>query len=252
MKITALQTDIIWENITANLTAYEQLLTDLPPTDLIVFPEMFSSGFSVNNPEIAETMNGKSVQWLQKTALQKQAAVVASIPILENGKLFNRLFFCFPDGNFQTYDKQKLFVYSGENQYFTAGQKDLIVIYQDWKIKLLICFDLRFPYLSQNHCKNGVYDYDLLIYVANWPQSRVHHFKQLLIARAIENQTYVLGVNRIGENGNRIAHNGLSSIIDFQGNILSQAEENQTQFLDQILDKKSLQEYRIKFPFLCN
>jgi len=252
MKITALQTDIIWENVTANLTACEQLLNHLPPTDLIVFPEMFSTGFSVGNPKIAETMDGKSVQWLQKTALEKQAAVVASIPILENEKRFNRLFFCSPDGNLQTYDKQKLFVYSSEDQYFTPGQKDLILTYRGWKIKFLICFDLRFPYLSQNYCKNGEYDYDVLIYIANFPQSRSHHFKHLLIARAIENQVYVLGVNRIGEDGNNIAHNGLSMIVDFQGNILNQAQENQTQILDITLDRKSLQEYRIKFPFLCN
>lgn len=250
MKITALQTDIVWENVKANLTVYEQLLHNLPQTDLIVFPEMFATGFSVSNPHIAENMYGKSVQWLQEIAIEKQAATVASIPIIENRNLFNRLFFCFPNGNYQTYDKQKLFVYSGENQYFTAGQEDLIITYRGWKIKFLICFDLRFPYLSQNHCKNGNYDYDVLIYIANFPQSRSYHFKHLLIARAIENQAYVLGVNRIGKDGNNIAHNGLSMAVDFQGNILTQAQENQTQFLDLLLDKKSLQEYRIKFPFL--
>ena len=215
-------------------------------TDLVILPEMFTTGFSMAAPTLAEGMDGAAMQWLREKAAELGAVVTGSFIAKENGHFFNRLVWMQPDGNFSFYDKRHLFTLAGEQHTYTPGDKMLTINLKSWKICPLICYDLRFPVWSRN-----TEGYDLLIYVANWPEARSHHWKQLLIARAIENQAYVAGVNRSGTDGNGFNYSGDTSVIDFSGKTLYQVTgREEVSTLE--LSRGQLSDYRKKLPFLAD
>lgn len=245
MKIALIQTSLIWENPIENRSHLAQKITGfMEDVDLIVLPEMFSSGFTMNPKAVAETMQGETIAWLQHLAKAKNCAVTGSLVIKENDKYYNRLIFIFPDGEIKKYDKKHLFTLAGEDKIYTAGKDKLIVEYKGFKICPLICYDLRFPVFSRN-----VEDYDVLIYVANWPKIRVNAWNILLKARAVENMSYVIGVNRIGSDNNNLEYVGHTQAIDFLGNYLLEPQETEGVFIIE-LDKNKMLETREKLPFL--
>jgi omega-amidase len=207
-------------------------------------PEMFSSGFTMNPKMVAEKMDGETISWLQHLAKAKNCAITGSLVIEESGNFYNRLVFVFPNGEIKTYDKRHLFTLAGEDKVYTAGTEKLIVEYKGFKICPLICYDLRFPVFARN-----VENYDLLIYVANWPKPRVNAWDILLKARAVENMSYVIGVNRIGNDKNNLEYVGHSQAVDFLGNYLAEPKENEGIFIVE-LDKEKLLETRSKLAFL--
>ncbi|MCS6935137.1 MAG: amidohydrolase [Chitinophagales bacterium] len=224
LRITLVQTPLVWENPPANLERFSQILQEVGATDLIVLPEMFTTGFSMRPAALADTMDGFTVRWMREQAQRTGAVVCGSAMITEQGKYYNRLLWVQPDGTVLHYDKRHLFSLTGEEKVFTPGASKLIVTLNGFKICPLICYDLRFPVWSRNRLDAaGNADYDLLIYVANWPERRSYAWQQLLIARAIENQCYVVGVNRIGEDGNGISHRGDSIVLDPLGRPICQA-----------------------------
>lgn len=246
LHITLVQADLNWENIPANLDMFTRKLSAVSKTDLIVLPEMFSTGFSMNTEMFAEEMNGAAVEWMRKTALEKQCVVCGSIMIQERKEFFNRLVWMQADGEFQVYDKRHLFSLTNEPAIYTAGKEKLLVELNGWKICPLVCYDLRFPVWSRNTLSDS---YDLLIYVANWPERRSHAWKSLLVARAIENQSYVAGVNRVGNDGNNIYHSGYSMLIDALGKTLY-LQEHQEDMVTMELNAEALFEVRKSLPFL--
>lgn len=212
--------------------------------DLIVLPEMFVSGFTMNPKAVAETMNGETIAWLQHLAKAKDCAITGSLVIEENGKYYNRLVFVYPNGELKTYDKRHLFTLAGEDKVYTAGKEKLIIEYKEFRICPLICYDLRFPVFARN-----VEDYDVLIYVANWPKPRINAWDILLKARAVENMSYAIGVNRIGKDENELEYVGHSQAVDFLGNYLLEPQETDGVFIVE-LDKEKLLETRSKLAFL--
>lgn len=250
LKVSLVQCSQREENKTFNLAHFDDLLEKVQtPTDLIVFPEMFQTGFGMNTEKLAETMKGKSVQWLCEKARKYNAAVVASLMIVEEGKCFNRMVFVFPDGMVSHYDKRKLFTFSREEHYFHPGNEKVIVEYKGWKILLQVCYDLRFPEIQRNKVDKGNYDYDLMINVANWPEQRITHWKTLLQARAIENQAYVIGVNRVGKAVNKLNYTGDSMVVSPLGNVQKTKAFEEGVINDEI-EAKILKETREKLPFL--
>ncbi len=245
MKIALIQTDLIWQDAAKNRNNFEQKINSIASdVDLIVLPEMFSTGFSMHPEQLAESMEGETVTWLQHLAKAKNAAITGSLIIKENGNFYNRMVFVFPSGKMQYYDKRHLFSLAGENEVYLAGAKKQIVDYRRWKICLQICYDLRFPVFARN-----TEEYDLLIYVANWPTTRILAWDTLLKARAIENMCYTIGVNRIGEDGNNYPYSGHSQVIDFLGkNLIEPSGENT--ILIATLDKSEMLETRKKLGFL--
>jgi omega-amidase len=245
MKVALVQTDSIWENPKANLRAFEQQLNSIEAdTDLIVLPEMFTTGFTMHPEAVAETMNGNAVAWLKQQAIEKQSAITGSVVITENGNYYNRLIFAFPDGSLAHYDKRHLFTLAGEDKKYTAGKEKLIVNYKGWKICLLVCYDLRFPVFARN-----TEDYDLLVYIANFPERRISAWDILLPARAVENMSYTIGVNRIGEDENQNTYVGHSQALDCLGNyILPPQTEKGIYYV--VLDKDSQNDLREKLGFL--
>ena len=245
MKIALFQAPLVWENPIANRKYFEAKIKALAENvDLIVLPEMFTSGFTMNPKAVAETMQGDTIIWLKNLAKAKNAAITGSLVMEENGHFFNRLVFVFPSGEIQKYDKKHLFTLAGEDKIYTAGTEKLIVDYMGFKICPLICYDLRFPVFARN-----TEDYDVLIYVANWPKIRINAWDSLLKARAIENMCYTIGVNRIGEDANQHEYIGHSQVIDFLGNYDIEPQEIEDIFIT-TLDKKKLLETRQKFGFL--
>ena len=245
MKIALIQTSLAWENPIENRSHLSQKINEfLEDVDLIVLPEMFTSGFTMNPKAVAETMQGETVSWLQHMAKAKNCAITGSLVIEEKGKYFNRLVFVFPNGAIQTYDKRHLFTLAGEDKTYTAGTEKLIVDYKGFKICPLICYDLRFPVFARN-----VEEYDVLIYVANWPKPRVNAWDILLKARAVENMCYTIGVNRIGTDNNHYEYVGHSQAVDFSGNYILEPQEMEGVFIVE-LDKKAMLETRNKLPFL--
>ena len=213
MKVTLVQSNLIWENKEANIEVFDQQIQSIDgSTDLIILPEMFTTGFSMKPKMWAEKHLGKTFQKMQSWAKQKQSAILASLIVKEKDKYLNRAYFIFPDGHYQFYDKRHLFRMAKEDEHYKAGKERIIIEYKGWRIFPLICYDLRFPIWSRNNL-----NYDLLIYIANWPERRSTPWKTLLKARAIENLSYVAGVNRIGKDGNGIEHSGDSALIDFKG-----------------------------------
>lgn len=245
LKISIIQTELSWENPEANRKHFSKKIAALSKTDLIVLPEMFTTGFSMNAKNLAEKTKGETLSWMQKTAVEKKAAITGSVIIAENGKFYNRMFFVFPDGSYKTYDKKHLFSYADEDQTYSAGKEKLIVTYKGWKICPLVCYDLRFPVWSRN-----TEDYDLLLYVANWPKVRTPAWDILLKARAVENICYVAGVNRVGTDGNDLPYSGHSAIYDPLGTQLC-TENFEQEFSASIsLNKAGLEETRRKLAFL--
>ena len=247
MKIALIQTELSWENPNENKALLQEKINAISQyVDLIVLPEMFTSGFTMNPKNIAQSMQGEAISWLKETAKDKDCAVTGSLVIEENGNYFNRLVFVFPSGEIQTYDKRHLFTLSGEDKVYTAGKDKLIVDYKGFKICPLICYDLRFPVFARN-----IEDYDVLIYVANWPKPRVNAWDILLKARAEENMSYVIGVNRIGFDENNHEYVGHSQAVDFLGNYLQEPQEIEGVFIVE-LDKNELLETREKLNFLTD
>ena len=245
MKIALIQSDLYWEDVFKNRKSFESKINQIDSSvNLVVLPEMFSTGFTMNAPEVAETMEGETVLWLQSLAKQKNFAITGSLIILENEKYYNRMLFVFPSGKIEYYDKRHLFSLAGEDQFYTSGKEKVIVEYLDWKICLQVCYDLRFPVFARN-----VENYNLLLYVANWPKVRTNAWDTLLKARAIENLSYVAGVNRVGLDVNNYEHVGHSQVIDFLGNFILEPQETESVFIVE-LDKKAMIETRKKLDFL--
>ena len=245
MKIALIQTPLFWENPKLNRDYFEEKINAIAENaDLIVLPEMFTSGFTMNPKSVAETMQGDTILWLKNLAKAKNAAITGSLVIEDNGHFFNRLVFVFPSGEIQKYDKKHLFTLAGEDQIYTSGTQKLLVEYKGFKICPLICYDLRFPVFARN-----TEDYDVLIYVANWPKIRINAWDSLLKARAIENMCYTIGVNRIGEDANQHEYIGHSQVVDFLGNYDIEPQETEGVFMTN-LDKNLLLETRQKFGFL--
>jgi predicted amidohydrolase len=249
LTITAIQTNLHWEDKTANLLMLEQKISSIKEkTEIVVLPEMFSTGFSMKPELLAETMDGETVQWMKRVAAEKKIILTGSIIIKDADDYHNRLIWMQPNGQYGVYDKRHCFAFAGEDEHYTAGTKRLIASVKGWKINLMVCYDLRFPVWARQ--TPGVEaEYDVLIYVANWPERRIHAWKTLLQARAIENQCYVVGVNRVGDDGNNIHYSGESMIVDPLGEVLYTKKDEEDIFTI-ALDKTHLQTVREKFPFL--
>ncbi len=233
-----------WEDAAANREMFAHEIRSLAGnTDLIVLPEMFNTGFSMNSERLAETMDGPTVLWMRDQAKSSRAAIYGSAIITENGRYFNRGIFARPDGTISQYDKRHLFRMAGEHQHFAAGMERVVVNWQGWRILLQVCYDLRFPVFSRN--RN---DHDLMLYVANWPEARRYAWSQLLIARAIENRSYVAGVNRVGMDGNGIHYTGDSVVLDPKGAMVAAAEPATLATINAVLHAAELQAFRKKFP----
>lgn len=257
LRVTLIQTQLHWEDREANLQMLEQKIHAIKePTHVVVLPEMFSTGFSMKPETLAEKMDGPTVQWMKKTAAAKKVILAGSVIIEEDGNYFNRLMWMLPNGQYGYYDKRHLFAYGEEDKHYSAGIKRLIASVNGWKINLMICYDLRFPVWARQTSppaplrqgQRGELEYDVLIYVANWPERRNTAWKTLLRARAIENQCYVIGVNRVGNDGNNIYYSGDSMVIDPLGEILYEKPHEEDVFTIE-LSKERLKEVREKFQF---
>jgi omega-amidase len=219
LKVTLIQSELAWEDIESNLAQFDNAINSIEQNShLIILPEMFSTGFSMNAAGLAQDMDGSAVQWIQKKSKDINADIVGSFIFNDEGKFFNRLVWAKPDGDLLTYDKKHLFRMAGEEKIYSAGSKNITVKLNGWKIRPFICYDLRFPAWTRN-IKN---QYDTAVFIANWPEKRAGHWKVLLQARAVENQCYVIGVNRVGTDGNGLTYSGDSSIIDPWGTVIFQ------------------------------
>jgi predicted amidohydrolase len=253
ITVTAVQSQLFWEDRAANLHMFgEKFRTLETPTDLLVLPEMFSTGFSMHPKKFAEPMDGPTLGWMQRQASLYNTVVTGSFIAEEGGNYFNRLLWVRPDGTYVHYDKRHLFRLAGEEKQYVAGTEKIIVDLHGWKVCPLICYDLRFPVWSRNRWKNDVghltADYDLLLYVANWPERRSKVWKTLLMARAMENNSYVVGVNRVGNDGDNVMHAGESAIIDFKGEHLKTAIIAREEIISDKLSYQLLTEFRKSFP----
>ena len=249
LTITILQSNLHWEDKQANLAMFEKKIRSIAErTEIILLPEMFTTGFSMNATELAETMEGETVRWMKRMSAEKKAIIGGSIIAGEGGQYFNRFLWALPDGSLGHYDKRHLFAYAGEDAHYTAGTRRLIASAKGWRINLQVCYDLRFPVWARQSVTSAP-EYDLLVYVANWPERRVHAWKTLLQARAIENQCFVIGVNRTGDDGLGIHYSGESMVVDPMGEVLYTKKDNEDNYTF-TLDKKMLEETRNKLPFL--
>lgn len=246
LRVTLVQTSLFWENPQKNYAHFSKKLALLDTqTDLIILPEMFSTGFSMNAPMLAETNDGFGLKWMQTEAEKHQAAVTGSIIVEENKNYYNRLYFVLPDGSYQTYDKRHTFTYADEDEVYTAGTQLLSVNYKGWRIRPLICYDLRFPVWSRNDD-----EYDLVFYIASWPKKRMLAWDTLLRARAIENMAYCIGVNRTGADGNGHEYVGHSAVYDSVGNLVSDEDFEKDFVQTSVLSKKDIETNRKHFQFL--
>jgi len=244
--ITLFQPELVWEAQQANIDNFEKKIQNLSGRyDLIILPEMFSTGFSMNAATLAETMEGPTVIWMTETARRMKAHITGSAIITENGRFYNRLIWVQPDGKRFTYDKRHLFRFANEHHTYQAGTKQITITLNGWRIRPFICYDLRFPVWTRNTGN----DFDLAIYIANWPQPRADHWKALLKARAIENQAFVIGVNRVGNDGNGLEYSGDSAVIDPMGRILFQAAHQESVHNIELSYEK-MNAYRQSFPAL--
>jgi predicted amidohydrolase len=241
--ITTIQSDIYWEDIDANLSMFEQKLFSIKKTDIIILPEMFTTGFTMSSVKLAEKKNERTTNWMINQAKLKDSCIVGSFIYKEKNKNYNTLLWAFPDGSYKTYHKRHLFRMANEDEFYSAGTDRLIIEYKKWKICPLICYDLRFPVWSRNTEK-----IDLYIYIANWPQARVNAWNKLLEARAIENLAYVIGVNRVGKDAKDIEYSGNSTITDFKGDNIKTHKSFQESTLSTTLSKQNLIDFRNKFP----
>jgi omega-amidase len=253
LSCVAIQSNLHWENKEANLHMFsEKLRAYTSPADVFLLPEMFSTGFTMNAGEFAEAPNGPTFQWMQQQAQLKNAAIAGSYIVTDGDKFYNRLVWVNPDGTFFAYNKRHLFRMANEDKHYSAGDQRVIIDYKGWKICLMVCYDLRFPVWSRNRFSSSVgkmeAEYDLLIYVANWPERRSYAWKTLLAARAIENLAYVIGVNRIGNDGNFVYHSGDTSIINPRGEILKQGIISAEEMVTASLSMQDLEQFRKSFP----
>ena len=255
LTITTIQSNLIWEEKSANLRLLEQKIAGIEEkTEIVVLPEMFNTGFSMRPEALAETMEGETVEWMKRVSRENGIVLTGSLMIEEAGKYYNRLVWMLPNGQYGHYDKRHLFAFGEEDKHYSPGNKRLIASVKGWKINLQVCYDLRFPVwarqapLSSRRGDGGGVEYDVLIYVANWPERRSHAWKTLLCARAIENQCYVVGVNRVGSDGKNVNHSGNSLVIDPLGQVLyHMADEEDVNTIT--LQKEMLEDVRSKFPF---
>ena len=249
LTITTIQSNLIWEEKSANLRLLEQKIIGIEEkTEIVVLPEMFSTGFSMKPEMLAETMDGETVEWMKRVSRENSIVLTGSIIIKEDGNYFNRLIWMLPNGQYGHYDKRHLFAFGEEDKHYSPGSKRLIASVKGWKINLLVCYDLRFPVWARQKKSEAGAEYDVLIYVANWPERRSHAWKTLLCARAIENQCYVVGVNRVGTDAKNILYSGNSLVIDPLGQVLyHMADEEDVNTIT--LQKEMLEDVRSKFPF---
>ena len=246
LNVVGIQADLVWENPIQNIAFIEEEINKLSKnTDLVILPEMFTTGFTMKPENITEKMDGISVTWMKRMAKKKDVAIVGSLVIKESNKYFNRLIFVHPSGKVETYNKRHSFTLAGEDKVYTSGNEKLIVEYKGWKICPLICYDLRFPVWARN-----TENYDVLLYVANWPKPRISAWNTLLKARAIENMSYCVGVNRVGIDANNYEYTGNSVILDCLGTELTDKCEFKEQLLIATLDKDSILDTRKKLGFL--
>ena len=274
LKVTLIQSNLHWENVDQNLAMFTDKINAIhEPSDIVVLPEMFNTGFSMDSEKLAEHMNGKTVSWMKLMAKRTDSVIVGSLIIKEDsplsggvrGGFYNRLVWAQPNGDYYTYDKRHLFRMAGEHEHFSAGEERLIVNYKGWRICPLICYDLRFPVWSRNtsFCHPELVEgqknltnnkqqttnvYDILLYVANWPAARKAPWSKLLEARAIENQCYVVGVNRVGQDGNQINYSGNSAVVNPKGELISTIPENQNIIQTLAISLDELNDFRAKFP----
>ncbi|MBS1917984.1 MAG: amidohydrolase [Bacteroidetes bacterium] len=249
LTVTLIQTNLYWEDKSANLEMLEKKINSISEkTEIVILPEMFSTGFSMQPEKLAETMDGPTIEWMKKIASAKKIILTGSVIIEENGNYFNRLIWMLPNGQSGFYNKRHRFAYAGENEKYTAGEKRLIASVKGWKINLQVCYDLRFPVWSRQQQTETGLEYDAIIYVANWPERRSNAWRTLLQARAIENQCFVIGVNRVGNDGNEIYHSGDSMVVDPSGEILYHKKHDEDIFTT-TLHKEKLDVVRSKFPF---
>lgn len=247
LRVSIVQSDLAWEDRETNLGRFHQLLSPLcGQTDLIVLPEMFTTGFTMAAGRFAEPEQGPTYAWMASQAERTGAVVAGSCIVEENGGYYNRLLWVSPDGQLARYDKRHLFSLAGENRYYRPGQERLVTTCKGWRICPLICYDLRFPVWSRN-----TVDFDLLVYVANFPARRAHAWKSLLVARAIENQCYTIGVNRTGTDGNGHDYSGDSCVLDYEGNYLAFAPAGEY-VATLTLEASSMREFRERFPFIAD
>jgi predicted amidohydrolase len=255
LKVTLIQTSLFWENKKANLAMLEEKINSISEkTEVVILPEMFSTGFSMNAGALAEEMSGDTISWTSKMSAQKKIILTGSVIIKEENKFYNRLIWMLPNGEYGYYDKRHLFAYAQENQFYSAGNKRLITQVKGWKLNTQVCYDLRFPVWARQSFRHAENDspkveYDILLYVANWPAVRATAWKTLLKARAIENQCYVIGLNIVGEDGNNHRYDGGSMIIDPLGEIIYEAP-NKEEVFTYTFDRDHLEQIRQKFPFL--
>ena len=260
ITFTLLQTKLHWEDKRANLQMLEEKIKSIEEnTQVIVLPEMFSTGFSMKPEQLAETMEGETIKWMKDIATRKKIILAGSVIIEDGGHYYNRLIWMLPNGEYGYYNKRHLFAYAEEDKHYTAGTERFIASVNGWKINLQVCYDLRFPVWArqtsppvplQQVGEGGreSLEYDVLMYVANWPEKRSHAWKTLLQARAIENQCYVIGVNRVGEDGNGIYHSGDSMVVDPLGEVLYHKKDEEDIFTI-TLNKEELQGIRQRFQF---
>ena len=246
LNIAIVQTDLIWENPEGNRRSFSKKIKEISSdVDLIILPEMFTTGFTMKPENVAERMDGVSINWLKKLASEKNTAITGSLVIEENNKYYNRLVFVFPNGEIKTYDKRHTFTLAGEDKLYTPGTKKTIIDFKGWKICPMVCYDLRFPVWARN-----IENYDLLFYVANWPKPRIEAWTTLLKARAIENMSYCIGVNRIGSDTNGHEYTGNSVAIDGLGNQISNIQPYEDSMEIITISKAELAATRAKFKFL--
>ena len=244
LRVTLVQSMLHWEDAAANRAMFGEKLAALKgTTDLIVLPEMFTTGFSMRSKELAETMAGATVQWMKEQAKTTEAAIYGSVIIAEAGNFFNRGLFVTPSGQVSHYDKRHLFRMAEEKDNYERGKERVIVELNGWRILLQVCYDLRFPVFARNRG-----DYDLILYVANWPEARRYPWSQLLIARAIENQSYVIGANRVGMDGKGHHYTGDSVAIDPKGQVIVACEASHESIESCVLDRSALEDFRNAFP----
>lgn len=265
LKITIIQSNLHWEDKEKNLEMFSQKIASISEeTDLIILPEMFTTGFSMRPELFAETMSGNTIVWMKEKAKEKNCVITGSFICEVNGKHVNRLVWMNPDGTHNVYDKRHLFRMGDEDKHYGHGEKKIIVELKGWKICPLICYDLRFPVWARNKKESSSknqesrqkkevdVEYDVLIYVANWPERRSHPWKSLLVARAIENQSYTIGVNRVGNDDNDIYHSGDSVALNFRGEAISKMESGKESISTITLNYKDLEDFRKQFPVMLD